>query len=373
MVANALYRRRMDFRLNIPLNFDEDEALATYNILVHRADGSKMAYRPSVNTDAARGAMLMEAWAALQAGDYMKLHGTFQIANTLTIPADNVTISGSGMGTTAITCPALDGSTTYNKIVLNGRSNVTLENFKLGSLNQVPGFNGNGIVCTGTGTNNRISNVWVDKLADQISLSTTNSNDKGFDIERCFLTDGLGIALKINAGCEYNRMSEVRINGVSVSNGRALFDAAGNNTYNDCRIESCYNGLYLSPGSNHGHSTWTGGSINHTTESGVAIEIQDGYRSFHFIGLNVFSSRIFIAGANGIRFTGCNFDCGIRTYSGTPLQGDCYFDNCNVNHSGATTTFLDILGVAMLAGDRTKIKVTNCHDMQMGTAWAEND
>ena len=71
-------------------------------VLVHD-DGKATPYKAAADTDAARGAALTTAWAALAPGDTMIIApGTFQIAARLGVDVSNVTVRGQGPALTTI-------------------------------------------------------------------------------------------------------------------------------------------------------------------------------------------------------------------------------------------------------------------------------
>jgi hypothetical protein len=337
-------------------------------ILRIKTNGDRLAYRPSGDNDNARGTALIAAFAALEQYETLMFWGKFFVDQQLELPANYITVDGTGWGTELIS-DTLDSGDGFHRIYVNGKTGVKIKNFKIRQNDQVPGWNGNGIRTAGICNSCSIENVWLDRCGVAINIASSTSSDEHWHVSNCHVSYSNEQSIRTAGGSEYSKFDNN-----SIANARAEWgaeDLGGNNLWIGNSINSCVNGYRLGSDSNHGHSSWVGGQINHTSSQAVQIANGNG-NGFQFSGTNIFGGQINLYGCKNIYFSNCNLDVSIRVNTAQALTGRNYFTNCNVS---STTTIKDTSGGTLSSSspsDRANIIVRNCNNVATGALWAES-
>jgi hypothetical protein len=337
------------------------------------SSGERTFYTPAGDNNVARGTALATAWGALTAGDTLYFHGSSNVSSSLAVPASNVSIHGSGSGSTIIYYDSIDNGDTFTKIAIASKNDVTLGGFKIESLNQTPGWNGDGISTSSVCNRLKFSDIFIEKVVTHFNITSTCTDDEGSSFVRCYAKGAPTVGdagFKIAEGSGYHNFSDCRAWSIPSYGYQEL---GGNNNFTNCRSENNAIGLYLGNGSNHLHSSWTGGSINHSTTNAITVANGSG-NGFQFSGTSIYGGNIDLLGCKGIRFTSCNIDATIRVNLAQPLSGFNTFYGCNVSLA-TTTTIKDTSGGTLSSSsltERAKIKVIDCVDLSTGGWWAES-
>lgn len=354
-------------------------------VWVTKSNGKRTAYKPSADTDTARGVALEAAFAAAVAGDTIDLSpGNYLVAK-----------AGTNMSGLLVQYVILNGMT----IRLNGarlyheaaQNTYVMFSAALASLVNDWSVMGPGIiegtVSSPTGSPSgesafylgggggdvarrfRISNLTVryfkntGLLLDSFSWSGGELKFPTGLIDGChFDTNNVGV--DINPGSEFLRFS----NSTFSFNKTALQVLAGNAIFNNCQCNgNITDGLVIDVGSNHAHGSWTGGTISHNY--GFGIRVTTGVTNgFTFSGVH-------IGGADGTTLNKIQLDGYGININGGELDSPIYTTevnsgiNCfdNVRITANPTTVLTNL----FSGSRLKLKIRGCYTMT--GFWDQND
>lgn len=289
------------------------------------ASGARIPYKPSANTDAARGDALSAAWTAALAAtgaETIDLYpATFDCARaTSTVISVATQFAVEAGMTVRFNGAKVTHGSSFNGAVIFGADAVDGWSF-LG-----PGIlEGTAATSSGTnevGINTRTSRRWLIRdltvrYFRNTGIQANSSSYTSGDYSSGKVSTGriIGCNIDLNnigfgnyAGSEYISLTACTLN----KNLTAADIYAGNTRFLAC--EATYNTNYairIRDGGNDGHGIWNGGSINHNSGFAVAVEANMD-NGFTFTGAHLYAdsattNKIQSLGG-GLTFSGCIID-----------------------------------------------------------------
>jgi len=261
---------------------------------------------------------------AINSGKMVLFNGNYYTSGTITI-SNKTTIIGNGKISTTSNLPIFDIKA--NDIVVdgirlegNGRGSVT--NYITTRPFQI-GINLEGVVDITVYKNVRISNVSFFNLGGagiKIASNKNVNNEGNTIISNCY-ADSCYIGYFLAERGEYNSFSNIKAYGGEYG----VYDIGGNNPFSNSTFERNRTGMYYTTGANPGHSTISGGSINHNIDKGVdVVSLGDGQL---FNGVQILNNDIYISGSGNNQFLNCNIssiNISITTSTNTNFK-NCKF------------------------------------------------
>jgi len=261
---------------------------------------------------------------AINSGKMVLLNGNYYTSGTITI-SNKTTIIGNGRISTTSNLPIFDIKA--NDVVVegirfegNGRGSVT--NYVTTRPLQI-GVNLEGVVDVTVYKNIRISNVSFYNLGGvgvKIASNKNVNNEGNAIISNCY-AELCYIGYFLAERGEYNSFSNVKAYGGEYG----VYDIGGNNPFSNSTFERNRTGMYYTTGVNPGHSTISGGSINHNIDKGVdVVNLGDGPL---FNGVQILNNDIYISGSDNTQFLNCNIrstNISITTSTNTNFK-NCKF------------------------------------------------
>lgn len=139
----------------------------------------------------------------------------------------------------------------------------------------------------------------------------------GVAIERNIFQYGY-LGLELSEKAEYCRIA----NNVFAFNQINIWNAAGNNSFLNNKINGARVNFYAGPGYNAGHGEVTGGSLNHAALAGIVTEgLEHG---FEFGNISNWGAHIYIIDCQGVHIKGSRVNSNIYVegaYGPEPLSG----------------------------------------------------
>lgn len=318
--------------------------------IVTHDDGTKTVYQAAADTDAARGAILTSAVAALVAGDHLwiapggyeldRTSGTGGVTHCLRVPS-NTTIEGCGYGTRLYLSASLD-TATYTTIPIIDNANASDSGIMIRNL-RLDGNNANvtasqqyGISLDGC-TDCIIENCWIEhfgRAATSSCVAITTKNSSRIIIRGNIITDVVDGVNPAGAGSVCSHLTV--IGNVVVSTNR---DYAFNIVN---LIDSVFSGNVVVQ-STRAAFRMTGGSTQRITIANNVIDTVDteaAIRLTNGSGHVVTGNRILnIPTAEGILVsTGTN-----HVVSNNYVRG-CSGPGIKITGSNSTVVFNDVAG-----------------------------
>lgn len=179
---------------------------------------------------------------------------------------------------------------------------------------------------------------------------TTTKTYRNLSISNCYIS-GCHYGIDIQKNSEFNRISNCTI----CANYYGYRNRGGNNNISNCGIDANTIGIQIdnTEGSNNGHGTITGCSINHSgnnTGYGIIIE---GTGRMLVSNCNLYFSKILLNDTNGNVFTGCGF--------GSDADWEITDGECNI-FNGCMVKSWDTDGTVVTITNNTDTKIVNCFD-----------
>jgi len=262
---------------------------------------------------------------AINSGKMVLLNGNYFTSGTITI-SNKTTIYGNGKINTTADLPIFDIKS--NDIVIdgirfegNGRGTAT--NYVTTRPLQI-GISLEGVVDVTVYKNIRLSNLYFYNLGGagiKIAANKNVTNGGNVLISNCS-ADLCYIGYYLAERGEYNSFSNIK----SYSCEYGMYFLGGNNPVSNPNMERNRTGMYFASGGvNPGHSSIIGGSINHSLDKGIDVNGFNFGQSF--IGVQLYTSDIYITGSDNIKFTGCDIratNIVVSTSTNTSFQ-NCSF------------------------------------------------
>jgi len=331
--------------------------------------GARTEYIASANTDTARGVALTLAIKAVTTGQTLVCApGDYYMAETNLLLVENVTylwngarlyINGSSAGRVggeaALAVALFTSGNAVAPLAVSGWKFVgplTLDGGSVsGKRGMFPIGTGEVLVHAVTFKN------WAD-----IGFCPLTSTARGNRMSDCnFTGNGKGANW---AAAEYWVVSNCH----AWLNATGFDVGAGNIYFSNCtaNFNSAY-GVKIMDGSNEGHGSWTGGSINHHQSGAIGLYVDPALNlyGFTFTGVHSYSSSFDLNGIgidwNGGQMRDCTF-----VSSGTQLGVNWFRDVRFYQNTGTEATAL----AALTAAKRANIKFENCKtDANAYVAW----
>lgn len=258
--------------------------------------------------------------AALNSGFTVFFDGKkdYRVASTVEVPA-NATIIGNGA---TVSCNSLIA-------IFDPDNDVTIDGLN---------FNGNDVGSSGINISayrNKISNCHFTGFdAAGLFIQSTNGvsdNPGGIQVSNCYFESCDGRGVRCFTSGEYNNFSNCVAKGNTIAG--VTFNA-GNNTWTGGKIVDNGIGLELTSGTNNGHGTVTGASINHNTTNISAVSVSNG---FEIVTNDLIDGNIIVTTSTGINFMGNRID-GTITITQTNNTNTTWDHNRFIETPTFTTT-----------------------------------
>lgn len=186
--------------------------------------------------------------------------------------------------------------------------------------------------------NIRISNISGTNLGGsliEVDHNYSSDHSGGLLIDNC-VGNGNFITYSFGNRAEYSQLSNVK----SYNSEIAFLSSGGNNPIVNPSFENNRTGVRFETGSNPGHSTITGGSINHSLQRSVWANGESGGYTLNGVEL-IFGSILIENGSDKIQFYDCDiYADSISVLSSTnTIMNDCKFDITPVFNGMNSITF----------------------------------
>ena len=283
--------------------------------------------------------------------------GIYYVSGDISMPA-KTTIKGV---TNGATIKLLNSATNVSTIVMS--SGCTIKDITIRgktSTGKDADNNRNGIEWTGESlTHGTIYNCIIMYFdgAGILMHDTSDETRRNLAISDCYIT-GCRYGIDIKKNSEFHKIDNCTI----VRNYYGIRNRGGNNNVSNCGLDSNTVGIQIDAdeGSNNGHGTITGCSINHSdSNTGYGIVIKDTGRMI-ISNCNLYYSSILLDDTNGNLITGCGFG---QSANWDITDGECnIFNGCMVRGWTSGSTVVTIT-------NNTDTKIVNCFDRD-GTAYS---
>lgn len=197
-------------------------------------------------------------------------------------------------------------------------------------------FNGNDVGSSGINISayrNKLSNCHFTGFdAAGLFIQSTNGvsdNPGGIQVVNCYFESCDGRGVRCFTSGEYNNFANCVAKGNTIA---GVTFGAGNNTWTGGKITDNGIGLEITSGSNNGHGTVTGVSINHNTTNLSIVSVSNG---FEICTNDIIDGHITITTSNGINLRGNRIDGTV-----TLTQTNNTNTNWTYNHFVANPTFV---------------------------------
>jgi hypothetical protein len=172
--------------------------------------------------------------------------------------------------------------------------------------------------------NIKITNVTGINLGGElidIAYNYASNHSGGLQISNT-VAEGCFVGYRFENRAEYSQLSNVKAFNCEVG----FEDYGGNNPIVNPNFDNNRAGVHLLSGSNPGHSSITGGSINHSIDRSVWADNEDG--GYQFEGVQMIIGDVYITGSDKIIFNNCNIvSTTVTVTSSTNTQmNNCKFD-----------------------------------------------
>lgn len=180
---------------------------------------------------------------------------------------------------------------------------------------------------------------------------TTQNTYRNLQVCNCFIhRNYIGIYIRKNS--EFNNF----VNCTIYANTIGYYNRGGNNKLSNCGIDANKTGILIDiiEGSNSGHGSIIGCTINHSDSNTGYGLIIDGSGRMLISGCNFYYSKIKLKDTNGNIISGCGFG---NSANWEIINGECsLFSGCIVK-DWDTNTIVSIT-------NNNAIKIINCYDRQ---------
>jgi len=154
-------------------------------------------------------------------------------------------------------------------------------------------------------------------INDVIGSSSGSNHEGGITVNNVFVRSG-GTGIQADTRGEYNHFTNVVVS-VCTTGFNIL---GGNNYFVNCHSTDNANGVLIGSGSNDGHGSWVGGTINHNSNLVTATSTANG---FLFSDVHLWAGEIRLTTATGIKFWNCDISAistlTINTSPGASFAG----------------------------------------------------
>jgi len=312
------------------------------NITIVSGSGGWTSYPPAADTDTARGNALTTAMAAMVSGDYLVAPpGNYYMA-TMSNPIRtgcHYKFNGSKL---YIDASSAGGA--FTNWLFNSENNTAKSDWSFIGPLTIDGASRAGK--TAIVSQNGSGGIFRD-------IKVTNWADRGF-----WLPAGTGYNRMTNCeakGCgkgfEFASQYWMVVGTIAETCTTGFYISGGNNQFAACMANTNTTGVHLFPGTNSGHGTWSGGSINHNVTTGVKVST-GLILGFVFTGTQLFANGTggLNLGGAGVIFDSCEIDCPITCSEAQ--QGPHFIRGCYMPQTSTT------LGT-LTAAQRKLIKLTD--------------
>lgn len=276
--------------------------------------------------------------ASASTGKTLRISKTHLVSSQVVIPS-GASIRGNGFGAKIITTTngsidlfavqginifieglTFQGNSTGSQVGISARGNAGLTSYRYDI--KIKGCTFFNLSLAGIYTTNIVGN------------SSGTQHQGGVIVESCnFYSNGTGILFdargeySVVTNCKFyqNTTQNVRVNG-------------GNNTFVNCQSSDSPIGLFIGTGTNDGHGSWVGGSINHNTTNVQSVSTANG---FMISGAFMWAGNIVLTTTNGIKFHDCSFSTlTISSNTSTRCEFvDCHFQTDPIMSLTSTTLY----------------------------------
>ena len=285
-------------------------------------------------------------------GECKLAKGIYYISNSLYMPIGSKLI-GAGTGTTVkLLASVISGST----IVMGANcavKDLTIKGSDATKWEEVSEGTRNGIEWTGeTQVAGTVDNCMVLNFSGSgIYLhDTTQKTYRNLSIINCYIT-GNYIGIDIRKNSEFNKIANCTIIGNSVG----YRNRGGNNDLANSGLDANKTGILIDEdvGSNGGHGTITGCSINHSgNNNGYGLIIKDTGRML-VTNCNLYYSKLKLDTTNGNVISNCGF--------GASSSWEITGGECSI-FIGCMTRGWDSDNSLVVITNNTDVKIINCYD-----------
>lgn len=313
-------------------------------ISVTKPTGLQTYYKPSANTDAARGAALATAFSAMSAGDAIMIGaGSYSVTASLVILASTSVVGRGALLYTNDKALSILTATSVNDWRVDG---VTLQG--AGNASSPTDYGIKIDMCTRfTISNVNITNVKNIALAflntGVANIGWTGGRFSNIIIQSC------GIGIKTGYAAEYNSFSNISVDGSTTG---AQLEGA-NNHFAACHFVNNAYGLKDLTSANSGHNVFVGCSFNHNTIDNI---YSNALQPSTFSGCDIYandgtSGFIEIEGTGAVRIIG-----GVLA---SPIVATGTLSNISDFTSTRTPTAFTV-GITATTANQAFLRFLNC-------------
>lgn len=292
-------------------------------------------------------------------GECRLAKGVFYTGGNIVMPAGS-SLTGAGSvsvlkllaAASSVSTVLMGPSCTVKDLTVKGGDSTQWTNADEGSRN--------GIEWTGeTQTAGTVDNCFICNFDDAgIYLhDTTQKTYRNLSIVSCYIT-GNYVGVDIRKDSEFNKISNCTI----IGNKIGYRNRGGNNDIANSGLDANKTGILVDAdaGTNNGHGTITGCSINHSnSNTGYGLIIRDTGRML-VSNCNIYFSKVLLDGTNGNVISNCGFG---QAAGWEITDGECsLFIGCMVRGWDSENSLVTIT-------NNTDAKIINCYDRN-GTAYS---
>ena len=250
--------------------------------------------------------------------------GSYYVSGTITISNESELLGGGKLITTS-NLPILDiksSNVVINGLYFEGNGRGTITDYTTTRPLQI-GVNIEGVLSSIVYKNIKINNCNFYNLGGSAIKIYNNLDDTrsgGGLISNC-VAEMCYKGYFLDDRGEYNNLSNIKAFGCEFG----AYILGGNNSFSGSSLDANRTGLYLGSGLNPAHSTFSGGSINHSIDK--SIYSQNNNLGYNFLGVQILYGIINIENSEDVKFNSCDIrseNVSITTSTNTTFK-NCTF------------------------------------------------